>query len=207
MIHPWHDVEPDIHLPEEFLALIEIPKGSQNKYELDKKTGLLRVDRMLHSAVFYPANYGFIPRTYADDDDPLDVLVLGQEPIHPLSLVHCRAIGLMTMLDNKKLDHKVIAVHVNDPEFSFYQDIAQLPPHKLALLKRFFQDYKALEGKEVVVDRYRDRFEAHDVILKALEMYRAHLANDGAPPTAIVNLPVPAWPTVSVNGGTSDDAE
>lgn len=203
MTHPWHEVDPQINLPEEFRAIVEIPMGSQNKYELDKKTGLLKVDRVLHSAVFYPANYGFIPRTYADDDDPLDVLVLGQEPIHPMCLVDCRAIGLMTMRDQNALDHKVIAVHTHDPEFNFYHDIAQLPTHKLALLRRFFQDYKALEGKEVVVDRYRDRFEAHDVIIKSLEMYKILKAKNGqegggAPPAG--RSLIPTWPSVMVNG-------
>jgi len=199
MVHPWHDVDPAINMPEEFWSVIEIPLGGQNKYELDKKSGLLKVDRVLHSAVFYPANYGFIPRTYADDDDPLDVLVLGQEPIHPMALVHCRAIGLMAMRDEKGIDHKVIAVHVNDPEYAYYQDIATLPPHKLKTLRRFFEDYKALEGKqkEVVVDRYRDRFEAHEVILRALDMYRTVI--EGAPDRAR-RPELPPWPSVNLSG-------
>ena len=144
-LSPWHDVEPgEGLLPAQFTAIIEIPLGSSNKYELDKKTGLLKLDRVLHSAVYYPANYGFIPQTLAEDGDPLDVLVLGAEPVYPLTLVAARAIGLMSMKDQEELDHKIIAVHVNDPEFNSYHDVHQLPPHKLAVLKRFFfEDYKS----------------------------------------------------------------
>ena len=122
MIHPWHDVTPGEHLPSEFNALVEIPMGSSVKYELDKKTGLLRLDRILYSAVYYPANYGFIPQTYAEDDDPLDVLVLCQEPLSPLTLVSARAIGLMTMVDGGKRDHKILAVAVDDPEFNSFRE-------------------------------------------------------------------------------------
>src|SRR6478609_1063035 len=112
MTHPWHDVSPQLDLPREFMAVIEIPMGSNVKYELDKTTGLLRLDRVLYSAVYYPANYGFIPQTLADDDDPLDVLVLCQEPVAPLTLVAARAIGIMTMMDGGKRDHKVLAVAI-----------------------------------------------------------------------------------------------
>jgi len=118
MIHPWHDVTPGENLPQEFMSVIEIPMGSSIKYELDKETGLLRLDRILYSAVYYPANYGFIPQTLAEDDDPLDVLVLCQEPVVPLTLVKSRAIGLMTMMDSGKRDHKILAVAVDDPEFN-----------------------------------------------------------------------------------------
>ena len=131
MIHPWHDVTPGEHLPSEFNALVEIPMGSSVKYELDKKTGLLRLDRILYSAVYYPANYGFIPQTYAEDDDPLDVLVLCQEPLSPLTLVSARAIGLMTMVDGGKRDHKILAVAVDDPEFNSFREAertAAAPP-------------------------------------------------------------------------------
>ena len=122
MTHPWHDVTPGENLPAQFIAVVEIPTGSKVKYELDKQTGLLRLDRVLYSAVFYPANYGFIPQTYAEDDDPLDVLVLCQEPVAPLTLVQARAIGLMTMLDSGKPDHKILAVAVNDPEYNGFQE-------------------------------------------------------------------------------------
>src|SRR5450432_2236040 len=127
MTHAWHDVTPGANLPLEFTAVIEIGMGSSVKYELDKETGLLRLDRILYSAVFYPANYGFIPQTLAEDDDPLDVLVLCQEPVAPLTLVTARAIGLMTMLDGGKPDHKILAVAVDDPEYDGFQDAKELP--------------------------------------------------------------------------------
>ncbi len=172
-VSPWHDVNPGNGiLPSVFNAIIEIPLGSSNKYELDKYTGLLRLDRVLHSAVYYPANYGFIPQTMADDGDPLDVLVLGAEPVYPLTLVEARAIGLMTMKDQNEVDHKVIAVHVNDPEFSSYSDVHQLPPHRLAVLKRFFEDYKSLENKRVVVDDVLPAEYAYPVIEQSLMIYR-----------------------------------
>src|SRR5215510_1527363 len=126
MIHPWHDVTPGEKLPKEFNAIIEIPMGSSVKYELDKRTGLLKMDRVLYSAVYYPANYGFIPQTLAEDDDPLDVLVLCQEPVAPLTLVKARAIGLMTMIDTGKKDHKIIAVATEDPEFNSFTEAEQL---------------------------------------------------------------------------------
>ncbi|MBV8513691.1 MAG: inorganic diphosphatase, partial [Acidobacteria bacterium] len=122
MANAWHDVSPGNELPRDFTAVIEIPLGSNVKYELDKPTGLLKVDRIIHSAVFYPANYGFIPQTYAEDGDPLDVLVLCQEPVAPLTLVRSRAIGLMTMLDTGKNDHKILAVATDDPEYNGFHE-------------------------------------------------------------------------------------
>ena len=173
-VHPWHDVNPDGGgLPERFTAIIEIPLGGSNKYELDKQTGLLKLDRVLHSAVYYPANYGFIPQTFAEDGDPLDVLVLGAEPVFPLTLVAARAIGLMTMEDEGELDHKVIAVHVNYPEYNSYQDVHELPPHRLAVIKRFFEDYKTLEQKRVIVDDILSSGDALPVIEQALKLYQA----------------------------------
>src|SRR5436189_2392187 len=124
MIHAWHDVTPGEQLPAEYTAVIEIPMGSSVKYELDKKTGLLKLDRVLYSAVYYPASYGFIPQTLAEDDDPLDVLVLCQEPVAPLTLVAARSIGVMTMVDSGKLDHKLLAVAIHDPEYASFQDAA-----------------------------------------------------------------------------------
>jgi len=171
MLHPWHDVTPGHSLPLEFNALVEIPMGSSNKYELDKKTGLLRLDRVLYSAVYYPANYGFIPQTYAEDDDPLDVLVLCQEPIYPLTLVTARAIGLMTMVDSGKHDHKILAVAINDPEFNSFREAADLPPHRLMMLRRFFQDYKLLEGKSVEVDEIEPAAKALPIIEDSLQRY------------------------------------
>jgi inorganic pyrophosphatase len=172
MIHPWHDVKAGDKLPGEFNAIIEIPFGSSVKYELDKTSGLIRLDRVLYSAVYYPANYGFIPQTLAEDDDPLDVLVFCQEPVVPLTVVHARAIGLMTMIDSGKKDHKVISVATKDPEFNSYQEAAEMPRHRLAMLRRFFQDYKQLEGKRVEVDDIRPTVDAFPVIEDALRRYR-----------------------------------
>ena len=171
MAHPWHEVTPGEHLPTEFVAVIEIPIGSKVKYELDKETGLIRVDRILYSAVHYPANYGFIPQTLAEDDDPLDVLVLCQEELAPLTLVEARAIGVMTMLDSNKRDHKILAVAVNDPEYNSFREAADLPPHRLTLVQRFFQDYKALEGKSVEVEEFQSAQAALPIIQDALERY------------------------------------
>src|SRR3954464_11369973 len=131
MMHAWHDVTPGEKLPSFFTSVIEIPMGSSVKYELDKATGLLRLDRILYSAVYYPANYGFIPQTLAEDDDPLDVLVLCQEAVAPMTLVTARAIGLMTMIDSGKRDHKILSVAVGDPEFNGFREASELPPHRL----------------------------------------------------------------------------
>jgi inorganic pyrophosphatase len=148
------------------------PMGCSNKYELDKKTGLLRLDRVLYSAVYYPANYGFIPQTLAADGDPLDVLVLGSTPVIPLTLVAARAIGIMTMNDQQEVDHKIIAVRVNDAEYDSYQEASELPRHRLAVLKRFFEDYKALENRKVVVGDILPVKRAIPVIEKSLIDYR-----------------------------------
>jgi inorganic pyrophosphatase len=172
MLHAWHDVTPGENLPHEFAAVIEIPFGSSVKYELDKESGLIKLDRVLYSAVYYPANYGFIPQTLAEDDDPLDTLVLCQETVVPLTLIpHCRTIGLMTMIDGGKKDHKIIAVAADDPEFSSYREAAEMPPHRLSMLRRFFQDYKQLEGKAVEVDEIAPAAAAYPVIEDALHRY------------------------------------
>jgi inorganic pyrophosphatase len=171
MWHAWHDVTPGQGLPARFTSVVEIPMGSSVKYELDKETGLLRLDRILYSAVYYPANYGFIPQTLAEDDDPLDVLVLCQEPVAPLTLVEARAIGLMTMMDSGKKDHKILAVAVNDPEYNGFHEAAELPSHRLNMLRRFFQDYKTLEGKAVEVDEMEPTAAALPVIEEALARY------------------------------------
>jgi inorganic pyrophosphatase len=172
MPHPWHDVVVSEPIEEWFWAFIEIPKGSKVKYELDKETGLLRVDRVLFSAVHYPANYGFIPRSFCEDGDPLDVLVLGQEPVAPMCLMRARAIGSMQMRDDKGMDDKIIAIHIDDPAVSHITHIRELAPHALAELKRFFLDYKTLENKQVTVEDFDGPFEANQIIRQALADYR-----------------------------------
>ncbi|MGA8152385.1 MAG: inorganic diphosphatase [Terriglobales bacterium] len=171
MSHPWHDITAGGNLPKEFNSVVEIPLGSSVKYELDKKTGLIRMDRLLYSAVYYPANYGFIPQTLAEDDDPLDVLVLAQEAVAPLTIIPARPIGLMTMMDMGKKDHKIIAVATSDPEFNAYHEASQLPPHRLRVLRRFFQDYKQLEKKLVEVEEIASVEMAYPVIEDALHRY------------------------------------
>jgi inorganic pyrophosphatase len=173
--HPWHDIAlpPDDAL-DVFPVVIEVPQGDKNKYELDKRTGLLRVDRVLYSAVHYPANYGFVPRTYAEDDDPLDVLVLGQEPVVPLAIVQARAIGGFRMRDEHGEDAKILAVHINDPAVSDYTDINELPKHVMNEMIRFFEDYKVLEGKTVEVGARIDRAEAQLIVRASVERYRRH---------------------------------
>ena len=170
---PWHDsYVDDTIIADAFPVVIEIPKGSKNKYELDKETGLLRLDRVLYSSVHYPADYGFIPRTFCDDGDPLDALVLGQEPVYPLTIVEARAIGVMRMRDEKGIDDKIVAVSVHDPAFADYTDKDQLPGHVLRQVRRFFEDYKALEHKQVVVEDLLGPSEALRIIREALELYR-----------------------------------
>jgi inorganic pyrophosphatase len=172
-MHPWHDCYVDsISVETAFPVIVEVPKGSKNKYELDKETGLLKLDRVLHSAVHYPANYGFIPRTFCDDNDPLDALVLGQEPVHPLTIVGARAIGVMRMRDEKGLDDKIVAVCIGDPAFNEYTDHKQLPTHVLREIRQFFEDYKVLEHKQVVVEDLLGPEDALRLIREALTLYR-----------------------------------
>jgi len=156
----------------DFYAVIEIPKGSKVKYELDKSSGLLRVDRVLHSSVIYPANYGFIPRTYCNDGDPLDVLVLCSEPVVPFAMLVARPVGLMRMDDEGKEDDKIVAVHVHDPAFADYFSAEELPRHTGSEIQRFFQDYKALELKRVVVEDLEGPEAAKQVLTNAIELYR-----------------------------------
>ena len=182
VVNPWHDVALGDDIARDFRCVIEIPKGSKVKYELDKETGLLWLDRVLHSAVHYPANYGFLPRTYCGDGDPLDVLVLGQEPVVPLCVLRARAIGVLTMSDDKGQDDKIIAVHVDDPEYAHYRDVAELPPHRLKEIQRFFLDYKALENKTVDVEQIRGRAAALQVIHDAVRLYRDQIAPAPARP-------------------------
>lgn len=170
-MHPVHDIEVDADIASFVPAVIEIPKGSHHKYEVDKPTGLLRLDRVLYSAVHYPANYGFIPRTHADDGDPLDILVLMQEACHPLTICRARAIGGLRMVDDKGGDDKIIGVCIDDPAYAHYQDVDALPPHVLKELDRFFRDYKTLEEKRVDVEKFYGRDRALAVIKETREAY------------------------------------
>ncbi|WBL37220.1 inorganic diphosphatase [Tepidiforma flava] len=176
---PWHDiaVDPD-KIESELPVVIEIPAGSKNKYELEKKSGILKLDRVLSSSVRYPANYGFIPRSFCDDGDPLDVLVLGQEPVVPMTLVYVRPVGVMHMRDGGKADEKILGVHSHDPAFNHIRKLEDVPPHLVAEIQRFFIDYKVLEEKEVVVDPFEGRERALEVIRIALSDYWKMRANE-----------------------------
>lgn len=167
----WHSISPSRVSPDDFIAVIEIEKGSKNKYELDKESGALILDRILYTSTHYPANYGFIPRTYADDGDPLDVLVLSSEAILPMSLVRCYPIGVMTMIDNGKLDEKIIAIPFNDPNYNSFKDIDELPEHRFLEMQHFFKVYKTLENKKTKVDDVDDTKEAKKIIKKCLDNY------------------------------------
>jgi inorganic pyrophosphatase len=169
--HPWHDVVLPRYSEVSIPAIIEIPTGSKVKYELDKPSGLLRVDRILFSAVHYPANYGFVPRTYCDDGDPLDILVYCQEQIVPLAIMQAKVIGVMRMQDDKGEDDKLVAVSADDPEYADISDISEMPAHRMRELKRFFEDYKALEHKKVLVREPQGRGEAMDVLRGAIRLY------------------------------------
>lgn len=174
----WHDIDPKRISPEDFVAVIEIPKGSKNKYEMDKETGLIILDRVLYTSTAYPANYGFIPRSYGDDLDPLDVLVLCAQPLDPLTLVRCYPIGVIQMLDNGKRDEKIIAIPFGDPTYHGYDSVFSLPPHIFDEMKHFFSVYKALENKETVVDEVQGPDEAKHIIHKALMFYDVTFGGD-----------------------------
>lgn len=167
----WHDISPKHIHKDEFTAVIEIPKGSKIKYELDKETGLLKMDRILYTSTHYPANYGFIPRTYADDGDPLDVLVLCSETLVPLSLVDCYPIGVISMLDNGAADEKIIAIPLTDPTYNMYTDISQLPKHIFEEMSHFFTVYKQLEGKDTVIDDVKGAEEAVNIVQSCMDRY------------------------------------
>ncbi|MBX0292733.1 inorganic diphosphatase [Hymenobacter sp. HSC-4F20] len=169
--NPWHDVERGEDAPRVVNGIIEIPKGSKGKYELDKDSGLLKLDRVLFSAVHYPAAYGFIPQTYCDDKDPLDILVLCSVDIVPMCLVDAKVIGVMQMIDQDEEDDKIIAVAANDVSVNHYNDIADLPPHTLLEMQRFFEDYKALEHKQVTVERFMGREDAYRIIEDSIKLY------------------------------------
>jgi inorganic pyrophosphatase len=167
----WHDMSPKRITPTDFVAVIEIPKGSKKKYELDKETGFLKLDRILYTSTHYPANYGFIPRTYGDDYDPLDVLLLCSEEIEPMTLVRCYPIGVITMIDNGRNDEKIIAIPFEDPTYNHYTDISQLPDHISEEMNHFFRVYKQLESKETVVNDVGGREKAVEIIQAAIDSY------------------------------------
>ncbi|KAM3355441.1 hypothetical protein ACQJBY_025928 [Aegilops geniculata] len=173
--HPWHDLEIGPDAPTIFNCVIEIPKGSKVKYELDKKTGLIKVDRVLYSSVVYPHNYGFIPRTLCDDSDPIDVLVIMQEPVVPGCFLRAKAIGLMPMIDQGEADDKIIAVCADDPEYRHFNDIKELPPHRLAEIRRFFEDYKKNENKEVAVNDFLPSEDAYEAIQHSMDLYATYI--------------------------------
>lgn len=174
-MHSWHDVNPKRITPESFLALIEISKGSKNKYELDKETGHLILDRVLFTSTHYPQNYGFIPRTFARDYDPLDVLVLCSEAILPMAFVECTPIGVLIMTDNGLPDEKIIAVAKHDPFYNCYKDINDIPEHIMAEIKHFFAVYKTLEGKDTAIDEVKGKEEAERIIQECLESYHRQI--------------------------------
>jgi inorganic pyrophosphatase len=170
----WHDISPKRIQSENFCAVIEIPKGCKVKYELDKETGLLVMDRILYTSTHYPANYGFIPRTYANDNDPLDVLVLCSEDINPLALVRCYAIGVIIMIDNGLKDEKIIAIPFNDPNYNSYHDINELPKHIFDEMTHFFSVYKQLEGKVTAIDEVKGAEDAKEIIQESIDRYLDH---------------------------------
>lgn len=170
--HPWHYVETGNYAPTTVKCIIEIPKGSKGKYELDKKTGLLRLDRVLFSSVHYPANYGFIPQTYCDDHDPLDILVICSIDVYPMCIVDAKVIGAMEMIDGTERDDKIIAVAANDVSVNYINELSEFPPHTLIELKRFFEDYKKLEHKNVIVDRFISKEKAYEIVVESMRLYQ-----------------------------------
>lgn len=171
MANIWHDISPKRITPEEFMCVVEIPKGSKNKYELDKETGLLMLDRILHTSTHYPANYGFIPRTYGDDGDPLDILLLCEQTLEPLALVKAYPIGVISMIDNGRNDEKIIAIPCNDPTYNHYTDIDQLPKHIFEEMSHFFTVYKNLEGKDTAVNEVSGKETAIQIVKEAIDRY------------------------------------
>ena len=167
----WHDLDPKYIHPDRFIAVVEIPEGSKKKYELDKATGTIILDRILYTSTHYPANYGFIPRTYGDDKDPLDVLILCSEPLDPLTLVRCYPIGMITMTDGGCNDEKIIAIPFGDPNYNMYHSVRELPMHVFNEMQHFFNVYKALEDKETDAGGLRDRQEAIKTIANAMDGY------------------------------------
>ena len=174
--NPWHLVSPGENVPEIVNSIIEIPKGSKGKYELDKKSGLLRLDRVLFSAVHYPANYGFIPQTYCEDNDPLDILVICSIDVDPLCIIETKVLGVMHMVDEDMQDDKIIGVAKNDVAVNYINDIKELPPHTMIELQRFFEDYKKLENKQVKVKHFLGKKEAYKIINESLNYYSKNIS-------------------------------
>jgi len=171
MNNPWHDVSMGSNAPEMVNGIVEIPKGSRAKYELDKESGMLILDRVLYSSVYYPSNYGFIPQTYCDDNDPLDILIISQIEVVPMCIVPAKVIGVMRMLDNGEADDKIIAVAATDMSVNHINDISELPPHAIKETRSFFEDYKKLEKKEVVIEDFLDRNAAYEIIKQSIVDY------------------------------------
>ena len=176
MANIWHDISPKRITPEDFICVIEISKGSKKKYELDKESGYIILDRILYTSTHYPANYGFIPRTYGDDGDPLDVLLLCSECLEPMTLVRARPIGVINMIDNGRRDEKIIAIPCNDPTYNGYEDISQLPKHIFDEMKHFFEVYKNLEHKSTAVDEVQGKQVALGIIKSAIDNYNKTFA-------------------------------
>lgn len=174
VLHPWHGASYGENAPEQVNALIEIPQGSRSKYEIDKTTGLLKLDRVIHSSFHYPINYGFIPRTLGLDGDPLDILVLCSQSIVPLCLVDATVIGNMQMIDSNQQDDKIIAVASKDPSVNHIREIDELPKHFFLELKNYFEQYKVLENKKVIIDNFQDKSTAYKVIKEAIDYYKKH---------------------------------
>jgi inorganic pyrophosphatase len=171
-IHPWHGIDTGTEAPAIVNSIIEIPKGSKGKYEMDKQSGLLRLDRVLFSSVHYPANYGFIPQTYCDDHDPLDILVICSIDVYPMCIIEAKVIGAMEMVDGDERDDKIVAVAKYDMSVNYINNLSELPPHTLVELKKFFEDYKMLEHKNVIVEQFLNKEKAYEIVSESMKLYQ-----------------------------------